>query len=169
MAPNQLVATDGDAVFDATFDVAMAPRRGRRGGAAEFRGDRTSSPRRGPAGCRAGRRDDYGGDRGERREIVVEAGANLRDALVKDGIDVYRGDGLDELRGPPTCGTHRRCVKAADEPQEQRRGGTLNRGQAKLRRSCVTPSTATSRSACGRTGTGPGRHPGGACPPCACC
>ena len=76
---DQLVAIDGDAVFDATFDAAMA-----RLAAVDaearlefFRGDRTELL------AAVGRRAAAPGaatitvdDRGERREIVVEAGAN---------------------------------------------------------------------------------------------
>ena len=74
------MAIDGDAVFDATFDAAMA-----RLAAVDaearlefFRGDRTELL------AAVGRRAAAPGaatitvdDRGERREIVVEAGANL--------------------------------------------------------------------------------------------
>ena len=143
---DQLVAIDGDAVFDATFDAAMA-----RLAAVDaearlefFRGDRTELL------AAVGRRAAAPGaatitvdDRGERREIVVEAGANLRDALVKDGIDVYRGTtAWTNCAGHQMCGT---CIvdvvggAAATNRKSNDEEGTLNlQGCEPSRLSCVT-------------------------------
>ena len=83
-------------------------------------------------------------DRGERREIVVEAGANLRDALVKDGIDVYRGTtAWTNCAGHQMCGT---CIvdvvggAAATNRKSNDEEGTLNlQGcEPSCRLSCVT-------------------------------
>ena len=144
---DQLVAIDGDAVFDATFDAAMA-----RLAAVDaearlefFRGDRSELL------AAVGRRAAAPGaatitvdDRGERREIVVEAGANLRDALVKDGIDVYRGTtAWTNCAGHQMCGT---CIvdvvggAAATNRKSNDEEGTLNlQGcEPSCRLSCVT-------------------------------
>ena len=159
---DQLVAIDGDAVFDATFDAAMA-----RLAAVDaearlefFRGDRTELLAAvGRSQAAPGAATITVDDRGERREIVVEAGANLRDALVKDGIDVYRGTtAWTNCAGHQMCGT---CIvdvvggAAATNRKSNDEEGTLNlQGCEPSCRPASPSSTATSRCACGRTGTG---------------
>ena len=144
---DQLVAIDGDAVFDATFDAAMA-----RLAAVDaearlefFRGDRTELLAAvGRRAIKQGAATITVDDRGERREIVVEAGANLRDALVKDGIDVYRGTtAWTNCAGHQMCGT---CIvdvvggAAATNRKSNDEEGTLNlQGcEPSCRLSCVT-------------------------------
>ena len=144
---DQLVAIDGDAVFDATFDAAMA-----RLAAVDaearlefFRGDRTELLAAvGRSQAAPGAATITVDDRGERREIVVEAGANLRDALVKDGIDVYRGTtAWTNCAGHQMCGT---CIvdvvggAAATNRKSNDEEGTLNlQGcEPSCRLSCVT-------------------------------
>ena len=144
---DQLVAIDGDAVFDATFDAAMA-----RLAAVDaearlefFRGDRTELLAAvGRSQAAPGAATITVDDRGERREIVVEAGANLRDALVKDGIDVYRGTtAWTNCAGHQMCGT---CIvdltggAALTNRKSNDEEGTLNlQGcEPSCRLSCVT-------------------------------
>ena len=144
---DQLVAIDGDAVFDATFDAAMA-----RLAAVDaearlefFRGDRTELLAAvGRSQAAPGAATITVDDRGERREIVVEAGANLRDALVKDGIDVYRGTtAWTNCAGHQMCGT---CIvdvvggAAATNRKSNDEEGTLKpQGcEPSCRLSCVT-------------------------------
>ena len=144
---DQLVAIDGDAVFDATFDAAMA-----RLAAVDaearlefFRGDRTELLAAvGRRAIKQGAATITVDDRGERREIVVEAGANLRDALVNDGIDVYRGTtAWTNCAGHQMCGT---CIvdvvggAAATNRKSNDEEGTLNlQGcEPSCRLSCVT-------------------------------
>ena len=148
-AGDQLVAINGDAVFDATFDVAMA-RLARVDAETKlefFRGDRDMlleavgrSPR-----AQSGFATITVTDEGRRiREIIVEQGANLRDALVKDGVDVYRGTtAWTNCAGHQMCGT---CIvdvfegAAATNRKSNDEDGTLNlQGcEASYRLSCVT-------------------------------
>ena len=107
---DQLVAVGGAPVFDATFDAAMTALA--TVGAAPtlefFRGSREELLEA------VGRETKKTGTAtvtvvdpsGRRREIVVQPGANLRDTLVNDGIDVYRGTtAWTNCAGHQMCGT----------------------------------------------------------------
>jgi ferredoxin len=133
-ANDQLVAINGTFVYDLRFDQVMSllAQMGSGMQLEFFHGDREqllSAVGEAP-------RDQTKtatitvNDQGKRLEIVVEKGANLRDSLVNNGVDVYRGTtAWTNCAGHQMCGT---CiVDLTDGAQNTNRksndeDGTLN-------------------------------------------
>lgn len=148
-AGDQLVAINGTAVLDLRFDDVMTLL-GREAPAVElevFAGSRADL-----LGClgRAAPGDESTtatitvDDCGRRAEIVVNKGDNLRDALVSNGFDVYRGTTTwTNCAGHQMCGT---CIvdltggAALTNRKSNDEEGTLNlQGcEPSCRLSCVT-------------------------------